>query len=142
MRVVVDVNVWVSGLLWGGVPGKLLRLVQTRQIENYVSAELLLELEMTLKRNKFQGRLQQRKQTAETLVEVATAISAMVPIVDVMVPALRDPADSKILATVIAAYASHLVTGDRDLLVLQAFEGAEILTPSQFLERYFQDFEG
>jgi len=142
MRVVIDVNVWVSGLLWGGVPGKFLRLVQTRQIESYVSAELLLELEMTLRRDKFQGRLQQRNQTVETLVEVATAISATVPIVDVMVPSLRDPADSKILATVIAAHASHLVTGDQDLLVLRTFEEAEILTPSQFLERYFQDFGG
>lgn len=142
MRVVIDVNVWVSGLLWGGVPGKLLRLAQTQRIGSYVSAELLLELEMTLKRDKFQGRLQQRKQTVETLVEVATAISVMVPIGDVTVPALRDPADSKILATVIAAQAAHLVTGDQDLLVLQTFEGAEILTPSQLLQRYFQDVGG
>ena len=28
MKVVIDVNVWVSGLLWGGVPAQILQLVQ------------------------------------------------------------------------------------------------------------------
>jgi predicted nucleic acid-binding protein len=28
MRVILDVNVWISALLWGGVPGKTLRLAR------------------------------------------------------------------------------------------------------------------
>jgi len=140
MRVVIDVNVWVSGLLWGGLPGKILRLAQAQRIQSYVSAELLLELETTLKREKFQERLQLRQQRIETLVGVVSAISVLVTITEAVVPDLRDPADVKILATLLAANASHLITGDQDLLVLRTFGEAEILTPSQFLARYFSSF--
>ena len=55
MKVVIDVNVWVSGLLWGGVPAQVLQLAQQEQIESCISSELLLELETTLRRPKFQS---------------------------------------------------------------------------------------
>lgn len=51
MEVVIDVNVWVSALLWGGVPG------YEKTVEGYVSVELLQELDATLRRAKFQPRL-------------------------------------------------------------------------------------
>ena len=57
MKVVIDVNVWVSGLLWGGVPAQVLRLVQQGQIASFISSELMLELETTLRRPKFQSQL-------------------------------------------------------------------------------------
>jgi predicted nucleic acid-binding protein len=45
----------------------------------------------------------------------------------------RDPADDVILATAIAAKAAWLVTGDQDLLVLEAYEGIAIVSPRQML---------
>ncbi|MEH2288463.1 putative toxin-antitoxin system toxin component, PIN family [Nostoc sp.] len=50
MRVILDVNVWISALLWGGVPGKILRLARNQQINIFASKFLLLELETTFKR--------------------------------------------------------------------------------------------
>jgi putative PIN family toxin of toxin-antitoxin system len=58
MKVVIDVNVWISGLLWGGLPGDVIRLVRGGQLISYVSSELELELTTTLNRQKFQARLQ------------------------------------------------------------------------------------
>ena len=46
----------------------------------------------------------------------------------------RDPDDDLILATGIAASARCIVTGDKDLLVLQRYQGVEILSPSQFAD--------
>lgn len=37
MRVVLDVNVWISGLLWGGVPSQMLRLARNQQITIFAS---------------------------------------------------------------------------------------------------------
>lgn len=37
MRVVLDVNVWISALLWGGIPGQMLRLDRNPQITIFTS---------------------------------------------------------------------------------------------------------
>jgi uncharacterized protein len=55
MRIVLDVNVWISGLLWGGIPGKLLNLARNERITIFASQALFLELETTLKRVKFES---------------------------------------------------------------------------------------
>jgi predicted nucleic acid-binding protein len=36
MRIVLDTNVWLSGLLWGGVPAQILQLVEQGQLEAIV----------------------------------------------------------------------------------------------------------
>jgi hypothetical protein len=133
VNVVLDVNVWISGLLWGGLPGQVIQLAHSQHITSYVSAELLLELETTLNRPKFQTRLQQRNLTVVTLIELVTALSTIISIKDMDIPELRDPADTKILATAIATNAQALITGDQDLLVLKQYQGVTIQTPDQFL---------
>ena len=134
MKVVIDFNVWVPALLWGDVPGQILRLVYEKTVESYVSAELLRELDATLRRAKFQLRLEKRQQTVAGLMAIATALCPSVPIEDVDIPDLRDPDDDKIIATAIAANAEVVITGDQDLLVLQDVQGIRILTPTQVLD--------
>ena len=132
MKVVIDVNVWVSGLLWGGVPAQVLQLAQQRQITSFVSSELLLELETTLRRPKFQSQLLKRNQTVEALCEIARSISTLIEIPTIAIPQLRDQNDVKILATAIESQSEFLITGDLDLLVLNPFESIQIVTPSEF----------
>jgi uncharacterized protein len=132
MNVVIDVNVWISGLLWGGIPAQVLQLAQQRTIASYISLELLLELETSLRRPKFQTQLQKRDQTVESLSSIARSISTLVVISSIEIPELRDQTDVKILATAIAAQAQILITGDLDLLILHPFRAIQILTPSDF----------
>lgn len=133
MKVVIDVNVWISGLLWGGIPGEILRLTYEKEITSYVSPELMRELEATLQRPKFQPQLRKRDHTAESLLAIAASLSQFVSITASKFADLRDPADAKIIATAIAAQAQALITGDRDLLVLQTVQNVPMVTPAQFL---------
>lgn len=133
MRVVIDVNVWVSGLLWGGAPGQVLTMAYAQQITSCVSKELLLELKTTLERKKFSDRLQLRNLTPAKAVAIAQAVSETVNLTTVSVPELRDPADLKIAATAIASRATYLITGDQDLLILKTLQSILVVTPSQFL---------
>ncbi len=55
------------------------------------------------------------------------------------IPQLRDQNDVKILATAIVSQSRILITGDLDLLVLNPFESIEILTPSDFQQKYFSE---
>lgn len=133
MRVVIDVNVWVSGLLWGGAPGQVLTMAYAQQITSCVSNELLLELRTTLEREKFSDRMQLRNLTPAKAVAIAQAVSETVELTAASIPKLRDPADLKIAATAIASRATYLITGDQDLLVLKTLQNTSIVTPAQFL---------
>lgn len=54
---------------------------------------------------------------------------------DIEVTACRDPKDDKFLSLAVSGHATHIVTGDADLLALHPFRGVEILQPQTFLER-------
>jgi predicted nucleic acid-binding protein len=45
----------------------------------------------------------------------------------------RDPGDDVILACAVAAAATHLITRDKDLLVIGTYEGITILSPEAFM---------
>ena len=55
------------------------------------------------------------------------------------IPELRNADDNIIIATAIASQADVIVTGDRDLLVLQEYQNFSILTARDFLEQYFPE---
>lgn len=52
MRVILDVNVWISALLWGGVPDQVLILAESKRVSLFASEALFIELETTLRRAK------------------------------------------------------------------------------------------
>ncbi|WP_414578658.1 putative toxin-antitoxin system toxin component, PIN family [Anabaena sp. CCY 9402-a] len=137
MKVILDVNIWISAMLWGGVPGKILRLARNEQINIFISEPLLLELETTLKRDKFQVRLTQRDYTFADLISVAQGLCNYCPTISVEASQLRDQKDTIVLAAAVAAQAEVIITGDLDLLVLIEFNGIKIMTPQDFLSCYF-----
>jgi putative PIN family toxin of toxin-antitoxin system len=139
MKVVVDVNVWISGLLWGGVPGKILKLAKNQRITIVASQKILADIEDTLERPKLQSRKQYCGYTTAYLMTIVQEL--IQPCVDRLleVPQLRDPDDAVILASAIVIQAEVIITGDLDLLTLHNFENIPIITPQEFLSRYFNE---
>lgn len=123
---VADTSVYVSALVFGGVPRAALLKAFTAPCRVAVSAELQAELVETLER-KF-GWPSSRVALAcaylwrEALCCAPTAVHAS-----------RDPDDDHVLGCAIAASANVLVTGDKDLLSLHPFMGIAIVTPAAFL---------
>lgn len=137
MRVVLDVNVWISALLWRGVPRQVVDLAVNQSITIFASEVLFGELEVTLRRAKFQQKIRSFPTTADELIDVARSFLQWCERTSVDVPQLRDPKDAMILATALSANAEAIITGDRDLLILREFAGIPILTPQNFIELYF-----
>lgn len=54
--------------------------------------------------------------------------------VDLQIAACRDPKDDKFLELALSGRATHIVSGDSDLLALNPFRGIQILPPHSFLE--------
>jgi predicted nucleic acid-binding protein len=51
-----------------------------------------------------------------------------------VLPVSHDPDDDKFLACAGMAGAEYLVTEDRDLLILETYEGCRICQPAEFIE--------
>lgn len=139
MKVVLDTNIFVSGWLWGGMPDRVLNLGENHLINVCASEALLNELQATLSQDKFGSKFQILGVTVNDLMQGIRELVEVYPISAINVPDLRDPNDNIILATAIAAHADVIVTGDRDLLVLQEYEGIAIVTARDFLSRYFPE---
>jgi putative PIN family toxin of toxin-antitoxin system len=130
IRVVIDTNVLVSGLLFGGQPGKLRDLWVSGQLVPLVSKETFEELSKVLTYPKF------RLSPAEIKLIIEEELLPYAQVVGVTGDATgtcRDSDDDKFLSVAVSGRASYLVTGDQDLLVLQAFGNTQIVTVSDFL---------
>ncbi len=125
MRLVLDTNVLVSALHFGGRPRRLLEAVLSGRHQLVGGTAILVELEAVLVDNCRWER--GRAAAARSEVE---AVSDMVTPVEVP-HVCRDPDDDEILAIAIAGNADALVTGDSDLLALIRYEGVRIVTVAE-----------
>jgi uncharacterized protein len=130
-RSVVDTNVLISALLQpSGRTAKVLDAIRATGGVLIFSDLSFAELVSRLARPKF-DRYVDRGIRQRFLSDLA-AVAEWVPITGA-VRACRDPDDDKLLETAIRGEADCIVTGDRDLLTLDPFEGVTIFTPRDFL---------
>ena len=130
LRVVIDSNVHISaGLFPASVPRQAVQTALKRG-RVLVSADLMDELTHVLTRPKFDryAPLENRLWHVAQLTGLAELV---VPTSTIRV--CRDPDDDKLLDLAVDGRATHLVTGDQDLLALHPFRGIPILTPADFL---------
>jgi putative PIN family toxin of toxin-antitoxin system len=129
VRVLLDTNVLISGILFRGVPRALLERVIRGELDLVTSPALLDELEDALVRSfDFPPGLGHAvRAELETLAEI---------VVPGQVPAIaRDPDNDQVLAAGVAGGDEAIVTGDQDLLVLEAHAGIPIIRPADLAAR-------
>lgn len=129
LRVVVDTNVIVSALGFGGRP--LEALLQTFDDDRQLiaSEETLSELERVMDYEHLPFTRTER-------IQYPTLLRLEAEIVDPedSITRVRDADDDKFLECAIEGDAEYLVSGDEDLLDLQSYEGVDIVTPDEFVE--------
>lgn len=133
LRVVIDSNVVVSAaLLPRSLPRQAFDLAISR-CDVLVSEATLVELDEVLRRPKFAKYIadEERLEFLEAYLKEAELVS----VTDV-VRACRDPRDDKLLELAASGAATHLITGDADLLALHPFRGVAILTPRDFISQF------
>jgi putative PIN family toxin of toxin-antitoxin system len=74
VRLVLDTNAAVSGLLWHGNPGKLIDAAQSRIPDLYTATPLLAELHGVLGREKFTKHLHVRGLSATQVFDGYAAV--------------------------------------------------------------------
>lgn len=126
MRILLDTNVWLAILTTDGQCRRVWR--QARKVSTLcASPEVLAEIEEKL-RVKF--RFSPRHAQLLTAFVRRQSVPAQA---DAVPPKIcRDPDDDLILSAAINTGCTHLVTGDKDLLVLKTVSGVVILNPREF----------
>lgn len=135
MRLVLDTNAALSGLLWGGTPGRLIDAAEAGHIELASSVALLAELHGVLSREKFTKQLAKRGLAVDDVFDGYAALVLIVTPAVIVPTILRDPADDQVLAAALAARVDLIVSGDTHLLDLKSFQNIEIVTAATAVER-------
>lgn len=131
-RVVIDTNALISRLLIpNSVPGEAVReAVDSADI--LVSDATMYELADVLSRKKFDAfiDIKERQQFIKLLARIVELVPIVYP-----VRVCRDAKDDRILEVAVNGRADLIITGDRDPLVMNPFQGIAIVTPSAYLQR-------
>lgn len=131
VRIVLGTNVFVSGVFFGGVPGKVLEAWSDERVEVVVSVEILEEYVRV-------GDELARRYPGVDLgpaLELLAVSSTLVAALPLELSISKDPDDDKFLACALAAKARYLVSGDRDLLDVSPFGRIEVVSPRGLLAR-------
>ena len=130
MRIVIDTNVLISGIIFGGKPSKIIELLFGKKISVFASPEMVDEYK------RIYGELGERyaKRTHNALNEIINSMNILPS--HSHIEACRDPDDNKFIECAIDNRCIYIVSGDKDLLVLEQYEDIGILTVSEFLEQY------
>lgn len=130
MRIVVDTNVLVSGVFFGGAPSQVLGAWRDGRVELLVSPEILDEY------RRVGEELQQRFQG----VSLAPFLALIALHARVVEPrplpegVTVDPDDDKFFACALAGDCRLIVSGDRHLLAASGYRGVRVVKPREFVD--------
>jgi putative PIN family toxin of toxin-antitoxin system len=137
VRIVLDTNVVVSGVFFGGIPGRILSAWHAGRMALVISAPILAEYrevgaELTDRHGgsafeRFAALLVLNSEVVEAPEYFNEGVCA-------------DPDDDKFLACALSAHVRVIVSGDPHLLAVSGWSGIEVIKPRAFVERYLADF--
>jgi putative PIN family toxin of toxin-antitoxin system len=130
VRIVLDTNVFVSAVFFGGVPGRILEAWRDGEIRIVLSAEILDEYQRV-------GRILAKDHPGVDLEPFLALLAVQAEIVEVAMlsgPVCSDPDDDKFFACADASRVDVIVSGDRDLLAHDGWHGIRVLRPRRFVD--------
>ena len=139
MRIVIDTDIWISGLLWRGLPWKLLCLAEAGEVELCIAPSMLIELAEVLSYERLQPRLEQLGLIPAELVAYAMNLASILEVPEGSPIVVADPDDDVFLHCAVIAGAACVVSGDDHLLDLDTYADIPILTVRDFLAQEFSD---
>jgi putative PIN family toxin of toxin-antitoxin system len=135
VKIVLDTNVFISAVFFGGLPYRILDAWRSGRISLVLSPEIFEEYRRVGEElgQQFEG------------VDISPVLQLVVRHAEFVqpgkfaAPVCRDSEDDKFLECAVAAAAEAIVSGDRDLLSLSDIRSIPILSPRQFVDAHMRD---
>ena len=134
MKIILDTNVFISGVFFGGPPRQILNAWRDGKIQLVISQEILREYWRV-------GEVFAEEFPSINLrpiLDLVTIEAELYDAKDFPEPMCSDPDDDKFLACAIASGYRIIGSGDKHLIKVSGFQGIEILKPHDFVKRYLQ----
>jgi uncharacterized protein len=128
-RIVLDTNVLISALVFGGRPRLVTDLVGEASVIAVTSEEIMTEF-----RRIVVAKFPEFSQNAAQLEQLLRKYTRWVKLGSVTVTVCRDPDDNNVIETALIGMADYIVSGDKDLLVLKEHDGVKIVKPAELIE--------
>jgi putative PIN family toxin of toxin-antitoxin system len=132
VKVILDTNVFVSGVFFRGPPYEILESWRDGKIQLVVSPEILEEYQ----------RVGEVLAKQFSNVELAPVIDLLAVEAKLVLPprlpeqVCTDPDDDKFLACALTSKTKFVISGDKHLLGVSSYRGIRIVRPRKFVERY------
>lgn len=127
-KIVIDTNIYISAIFWGGKPRMVVDLGRGGQVEIFMSSDIEKEIE-----NKLTTKFGlSDEETEQILIDFSTfiipvKISRKLSVID------EDPDDDKFIDCAVVSEAGFIISGDKHLLKLKEYNGIKILKAAEFL---------
>lgn len=134
MRVILDTNVFISGVFFSGPPHQILTAWRDGLVQLVISQEILTEYWKV-------GKVFAEEYPSIDLgpiLDLVTINAEMYYAKELPRPVCSDPDDDKFLACAIASGSKVIISGDKHLLKVNGYQQIEIIKPQEFVKRYLQ----
>ena len=132
MKIVLDTNVFISGVFFSGPPYQILTAWKNQEFQIFISLEILDEYFRVGE----ELSAQFHDVDLDPILELFTTKAELIEAALLDEPVCDDPDDDKFFACAIAAGANLIVSGDKHLLRMSGYQGVEVVRPRQFIDNY------
>lgn len=134
MRVILDTNVFISGVLFGGPPFQILDSWRNGKINIVLTEEIFDEYQRVA--NELSKQF--RQTDISTLLDLLTINAIWVEAPPLPMSVSADPDDDKFLACALASKTRVIVSGDKHLIDVSGYRGIAVVKPKTFIDNYLK----
>lgn len=131
MRIILDTNVLVSGIFFGGPPFQILNAWRDHRLQLVISTDILAEYQRV-------AAILGQKYPQVDLHPILDLLTVNSEIVEapppLAAPICDDPGDDMFIICALASHTSFIVSGDKHLLNTDGYRGIHVLKPRQFVD--------
>ena len=132
MRVIIDTNVFISGVFFSGPPHTILNAWRDKHLQLVVSPEILTEYQETGD----ELAVKFSDIDIDPWLELVAVTAKMVQAPPLPKQVCTDPDDDMLLACAIASRTKYVTSGDKALRATSGYRGVTVLTPRQFVDQH------
>lgn len=132
MNIVLDTNVFISGIFFGGPPSRILGAWKNQGLQIILSRQIFGEYQRVA------AVLSSEFPTVNIvpIIELVAIYGRFVDTQSFDISVCEDPDDNKFLECAVAGKCKTIVSGDKHLLKLTGYKGIAILSPRNFVDKY------
>ena len=132
MKIILDTNVFISGIFFTGPPAQILRAWENNSFQIIISKNILSEYQRVTE------SLSSKFPSIDIIpiIELLTVHCEFIHTQGVNISVYDDPDDDKFIECAVAGKCKTIISGDKHLLKLSGYDGIDVLKPRQFVDKY------